>query len=55
VFENRVLRGTFGPKRDEIIGWRKMHNEKLLNLYSLSIITIKSQRMSWAENVARMG
>jgi hypothetical protein len=32
VFENRVLRGIFGPKRDEVIGgWRKLHNEELHN------------------------
>jgi hypothetical protein len=35
VFENRVLRRIFGPKRDEVIGgWRKLHNEELHNLYS---------------------
>jgi hypothetical protein len=35
VFENRVLRGIFGPKRDEVIGtWRKLLNEELYNLYS---------------------
>jgi hypothetical protein len=35
VFENRVLRRIFGPKRDEVTGeWRKMHNEELHNLYS---------------------
>jgi hypothetical protein len=35
VFENRVLRRTFGPKRDDVTGdWRKLHNEKLHNLYS---------------------
>jgi hypothetical protein len=35
VFENRVLRGIFGPKRDEVMGeWRKMHNGELHNLYS---------------------
>jgi hypothetical protein len=35
VFENRVLRRTFGPKRDEVAeGWRKLHNEELHNLYS---------------------
>jgi hypothetical protein len=34
VFENRVLRRIFGPKRDEVTGeWRKMHNEELHNLY----------------------
>jgi hypothetical protein len=60
VFENRVLRQIFGPKRDEVIGgWRKLHNEEFHNLYfSPSIITrriIKSRRMRWAGNVARMG
>jgi hypothetical protein len=35
MFENRMLRRIFGPKRDEVIlGWRKLHNEKLHNLYS---------------------
>jgi hypothetical protein len=54
MFEKRVLRRIFGPKRDEIIWWRKMHNEKIINLYSLPNIIriIKSQRTSWAENVA---
>jgi hypothetical protein len=58
VFENRVLRREFGPKRGEVIGgWRKLHNEELHNLYgSPSIIrTIKSRRMRWPGNVARMG
>jgi hypothetical protein len=58
VFENKVLRKIFGPKRDEIIGgWRKLHNEELHNLYcSLSIIRIiKSRKMRWAGHVARMG
>jgi hypothetical protein len=48
VFENRVLRKIFGPKRDEVTGeWRKLHNEKLRDLYSSpSIIRIiKSRRM----------
>jgi hypothetical protein len=57
VFENRVLRRTSGPKREEVMGgWRKLHNE-LRDLYSLpSIIRmIKSRRMRWAEHVARMG
>jgi hypothetical protein len=55
VCENRVLRGIFGPKRDEVIGgWRKLHNEELHNLYcSPSIIRIiKSRRMRWAGHVA---
>jgi hypothetical protein len=58
VFENRVLRKIFGPKRDEVTGeWRKMHNEELRDLYSSpSIIkTIKSRRMRWAGHIALMG
>jgi hypothetical protein len=52
VFENRVLRRIFGPRRDEVTAdWRKLHNEDLHNLYpSPSII-----RMRWAGHVARMG
>jgi hypothetical protein len=58
VFENRVLRRLFGPKRDEVKGeWRKLHNEKLRDLYSSpSIIRlIKSRRIRWAGHVAQMG
>jgi hypothetical protein len=58
VFENNVLKGIFGPKRDEVRGrWRKLHNEELHDLYSLpSIIRIiKSRRMRRAEHVARIG
>jgi hypothetical protein len=58
VFENRVLRRTFGPKRDEVTGeWRKLHNEELHNLYSSPDIIwqVKSRRMRWAGLVARMG
>jgi hypothetical protein len=58
VFENRVLRRIFGPKRDEMVGgWRKLRNEEFRNLYSSpSIIRIiKSKRMRWAGYVARMG
>jgi transcription termination factor 2 len=57
VFENRVLRRIFGPKRDEVTGeWRKLHNEELRELYSSpSVIRIiKSRRMRWAGHVARM-
>jgi hypothetical protein len=55
VFENRVLRRIFGPKRDEATG--KLHNDELHNLYSsLSVIRMtKSRRMRWAVHVARMG
>jgi hypothetical protein len=58
VFENRVLRRIFGPKRDEVTGyWKKLHNEELHNVYfSPKIIrVIKSRRMRWAGHVARMG
>jgi len=58
VFENRVLRRVFGPKRDEVTGeWRKLHNEELNDLYSLPSIVwvVKSRRMRWAGHVARMG
>jgi hypothetical protein len=59
VFEDRLLRRIFGPKRDEMVGgWRKFHNEELHNLYSLPNIVIriiKSRRMRWAGQVARMG
>jgi hypothetical protein len=58
VFENRVLRRIFGPKRDEMTGeYRKLHNEELRDLYSSpSIIRIiKLRRMRLAGHVARMG
>ena len=58
MFENRVLRGIFGPKRDGVTGeWRKLHNEELNDLYcSPNIVrVIKSIRMRWARHVARMG
>ena len=58
VFENRMFRRIFGPKRDELTGeWRKLHNEKLYDLYSSSnhFRVIKSRRIRWAEHVARVG
>jgi hypothetical protein len=58
VFENRVLRIIFGPRRDEVTGdWRKLHNEELHNVYSSPNIIrmMKSRRMRWAGHVARMG
>jgi len=58
VFENRMLRKIFGPRRDEVTGeWKRLHNEKLNDLYSSPNIVrvIKSRRMTWAGHVARMG
>jgi hypothetical protein len=58
VFEIRVLRRIFGPKRDEETGgWRKPHNKELYNLYSSpsTIRMIKSRRMRWVGHAARMG
>jgi hypothetical protein len=57
VFENRVVRGIFGPKRGEVTGeWRKLHSGELHNLYSSPDIIrqIKSRRMRWAGHVSRM-
>jgi hypothetical protein len=57
VFENRVLRRILGPRRDSVTGeWRKLHNDKLHNLYSSpSIIRIiKSSRMKLAGQIERM-
>jgi hypothetical protein len=54
VFENRVLRRIFGPKRDAMMGgWRKLHNEELHDLYSSPSILkmIKSRKMRWPGHV----
>jgi hypothetical protein len=57
VFENRVLRRIFGPKREEDGSWRKFHDDELHSLYSSPNVVrvIKSRRMRWAGHVARMG
>jgi hypothetical protein len=57
VFENRVLRRIFGPKREEDGSWKKLHNDELHNLYSSPNIVnvIKSRWVRWAGHVARMG
>ena len=58
VFENRMLRRIFGPKRDGVTGeWRKLHNEELNELYcSPSVVrVVKSRRMRGTGHVARMG
>jgi hypothetical protein len=58
VFESRVRRRIFGPKRDEVTGeWRKLHNEERNDLYSSPDIVwvTKLRRMKWAGHVARVG
>jgi len=58
VFENRVLRRIFGPKRDKVTEkWRKLHNEELFNLYSAPNIfrVLKSKRMSLVGYITCMG
>jgi hypothetical protein len=57
LFENRVSRKIFGPKRDEDGSWRKLHSDELHSLYSSPNIVgeIKSRRMRWVGHVARMG
>jgi len=58
VFENRVLRKIFGPRRDEVMGeWWRMHNEELNDLYSSPNIVrvLKSRRMKWAGHLSHMG
>ena len=58
MFENRVLKRIFGPKRDEVTGmWRKLHKEELNDLYCSPIIVwvIKSRRLGWSGHVVCMG
>jgi hypothetical protein len=57
IFEFRVLRRIFGPKREEDGSWRKLHNDELHSLYSSpnTVRVIKPRRMRWAGHVARMG
>jgi hypothetical protein len=58
VYENRLLRRIFGPRRHEVIGeWRKLHNVELSDLYSSRNVVqvIKQRRMGWAGHVACMG
>jgi hypothetical protein len=57
VFENRVLRKIFGPKREEDGSWRKLHNDELHSLHSSPNIirVIKARRLRWAGHVTRMG
>ena len=58
MFENRVLRRIFGSKRNEVTGeWRKLHIEELNDLYCSpnNVRVIKSRRMRWAGQVARIG
>ena len=58
VFENRVLRRIFGPKREEVKReWRKLHNKEIKDLFCSPnfVRVIKSRRMRWAGHVTRMG
>jgi hypothetical protein len=57
VFQNWVLRRTFRPKRDKVIGeWQKLHNEEFNDLYSLpNIVWVIKSRMRWVDHVAWMG
>ena len=56
VFENRILRQIFGPKRDENGEWRRLHNEELHSMYcSPNVVrVIKSRRLRWADHVTKM-
>jgi hypothetical protein len=56
VFDNRLLRKIFGPKRDEVTGeWRRLHNEELYNQYFSPNIRVIKSRMSWTGHLTRMG
>jgi hypothetical protein len=58
VFENKVLRRIFEPRRNEVTGeWRRLHNKELYALYSSTNIIwmIKSRRLRWARHITRMG
>jgi hypothetical protein len=58
VFDNRVLRKTFEPKKNDVMGeWRRLHSGQLHNFYSSPNIIrqIKARRMNWAGHMARMG
>jgi hypothetical protein len=58
VFESRVRRRIFGPRRDEVAGgWRKLHNKELNDLYCSPnfVRVIKSRRMRWVWQVEHMG
>jgi hypothetical protein len=57
VFENKLLRRIFGPRRDEVTGeWVTLHNEELNDLYASSNIRIiQSRKIRWAGHVALMG
>jgi hypothetical protein len=57
VFENWMLRKIFGPKREEDVSWRKLHNDELHSLYySPNIVrVIKSRKMRWTGHVTCMG
>jgi hypothetical protein len=58
VFENRVLRRIFGPKREKVArGWRKLHSEELNNLYASQnmVMVIKSRMRRWVGHVAHQG